>query len=142
LQAKVTREELQTQLRQAEVNYERAQQQADATVVRATAAGVASEIPIRLGDRVPVGAVLARLAKLDHMIAEVAVEAQMISQLRAGQPAQVRLASAPSRELEGRIRTISPLPSNNMTHSVEVEFDNPALLLVAGEPAEVRFVRP
>src|SRR5437016_6592276 len=88
LQAKVTREELQEQLRQAEVNYERAKLQADRTVVRATTAGVVSEIPVRLGDRVPGGAVLARLAKLDHMIAEVPVAAQMISELSLGQSAQ------------------------------------------------------
>ena len=142
LQAKVTRQELQGQLRQAEVNYERAKQQADATVVRATTAGVVSAIPIRLGDRVPGGAVLARLAKLDRMIAEVPVAAQMISELRVGQLAQVGLSSFSSREVQGRIRTINPLPSQNMTHVVEVEFDNPTLLLVAGQPAEVRFVKP
>jgi len=142
LQAKVTREELQEQLRQAEVNYERAKQQADATVVRATTAGVVSEIPIRVGDRVPGGTVLARLAKLDRMIAEVPVAAQMISELRVGQLAQVGLSSFSSREVQGRIRAINPLPSQNMTHVVEVEFDNPTLLLVAGQPAEVRFVRP
>jgi multidrug resistance efflux pump len=142
LQAKVTREELQTQLREAEVNYERAKRQADATVVRATTAGVVSEIPVRLGDRVPGGAVLAGLAKLDRMIAEVAVAAQMVSELRAGQTAQVRLSTLPPREVEGRIRAINPLPSQNMTHIVDVEFDNPTLLLVAGQPAEVRFMRP
>jgi multidrug resistance efflux pump len=142
LQAKVTREELQAQLRQARVNYERAKQQADATVVRATTAGVVSEISVRLGDRVPGGAVLTRLAKLDRMITEVPVAAQMISELGVGQTAQVRLSSLPSREVEGRIRAINPLPSRNMTHIVEVEFDNPTLLFVAGQPAEVRFVRP
>lgn len=142
LQAKVTREELQEQLRQAEVNYERARQQADATIVRATTDGVVSEIPVRLGDRVPGGAVLARLAKLDRMIAEVPVGAQMISQLRVGQASHVELTSVPPREVGGRIRTINPLPSQNMTHLVEVEFDNPTLLLVAGQPAEVRFLRP
>lgn len=142
LQAKVTREELQAQLSQAEVNYERARQQADATIVRATTAGVVSEIPARLGDRVPGGAVLARLAKLDRMIAEVPVASLMISQLRVGQASQVELTSVPPREVEGRIRTINPLPSQNMTHLVEVEFDNPTLLLVAGQPAEVRFLRP
>ncbi len=141
LQAKVTREELQAQLRQAEVNYERAKQQADAAVVRATTAGVVSEIPIRLGDRVPGGALLARLAKLDRMIVEVPVAGQMVSELRVGQSAQVRLPALPSREVEGRIRAINPLPSQNMTHIVEVEFDNPTLLLVAGQPAEVSFVR-
>lgn len=142
LQAKVTREELQAQLRQAEVNYERTKQQADATVVRATTAGVVSEIPIRLGDRVPGGTVLARLAKLDRMMAEVPVAAKMISELRVGQSAQVGLSSLPPREVEGRIRAINPLPSQNMTHIVEVEFDNPTLLLVAGQPAEIKFVRP
>jgi multidrug resistance efflux pump len=141
LQAKVTREELQAQLRQAEVNYERAKEQADATVVRATAAGVVSEIPVRLGDRVPSGAVLVRLAKLDQMIAEVQVAAQLISELRVGQSVQVRLPSSASREQAGRIRSISPLPSENLTHTVDVEFDNPTLLLLAGQPTEVRFVR-
>jgi multidrug resistance efflux pump len=142
LQAKVTREELQAQLRQAQANYERAKQQAEATVVRATTDGVVSEISIHLGDRVPGGAVLARLAKLDRMIADVPVAAQMISGLRVGQSAQVRLPSLPSHEVDARIRAISPLPSQNMTHVVEVEFDNPTLLLLAGQPAEVRFVRP
>jgi len=123
-------------------HYERAEGQADATVVRATTAGVVSAIPIRLGDRVPGGVVLARLAKLDRMIAEIHVAAQMISELRVGQSALVSLPSLPAREVEGRIRAINPLPAENMTHLVEVEFDNPTLLLVAGQPAEVRFVRP
>ena len=142
LQEKVTREELQEQFRQAEVNYERAMQQADATVVRATTSGVLSEIPVHLGDRVSGGTMLARLAKLDRMIVEVPVAAQMISELKVDQAAQVGLSSLPPRELHGRIRAINPLPSQNMTHIVEVEFDNPALLLVAGQPAEIRFIRP
>jgi hypothetical protein len=29
-----------------------------------------------------------------------------------------------------------------MTHTVEVQFDNPTLLLLTGQPAEVRFVKP
>jgi multidrug resistance efflux pump len=142
LQEKVTREELQEQLRRAEVNYERAKRQADATTVRATTAGVVSEIPVHLGDRVPGGAILARLAKLDRMIAEVPVAAQMIWELKVGQVAEVGLSSLPPRQVKGRIQAINPLPSQNMTHIVEVEFDNPTLLLVAGQPAEVRFMRP
>lgn len=142
LQAKVTREELEEQLRQAELNYERAKQQAAATVVRATTAGVISEIPVRVGDRVPGGTVLAHLAQLDRMIAEVPASARAISQLKVGQSARVELPTVPPREIEGHIRVISPLPSQNMTHMVEVEFANPALLLVAGQPAEVRFVAP
>jgi len=142
LQAMVTREELQEQLRQAQLKYQRAKEQAEAKVVRATQAGVVSEIPVRLGDHVSTGTVLARLAELDHMIAEVPVAARMIAELKVGQPAQVGLPSSPPRQVEGKIRVINPLPSPNMTHIVEVEFDNPTLMLLAGQGAEVRFAKP
>jgi hypothetical protein len=49
---------------------------------------------------------------------------------------------AVERQVEGKIRVIHPLPSPNMTHIVEVEFDNPTLLLLAGQSAEVRFSKP
>lgn len=139
LQAKVTRETLQQQLDQAQLNYQRAKEQAEGTLVRATEAGVVSEIPLHLGDHVPGGTVLVRLAKLDHLIAEVPVAARTIAELKVGQAAQVGLPSSPPSLVEGRIRVINPLPSPNMTHIVEVEFDNPTLLLLAGQAAEVRF---
>jgi multidrug resistance efflux pump len=139
LQALVTREELQEQLRQAQLKYQRAKEQAEEKVVRATQAGVVSEIPVHLGDHVSAGTILARLAELDHMIAEVPVAARMIAELKVGQPAQVQLPSTPPQQVQGKIRVINPLPSPNMTHMVEVEFDNPTLLLLAGQEAEVRF---
>jgi multidrug resistance efflux pump len=140
LQEKVTRAELHEQLHQAQLGYERAIQQLDAMVVRATTAGVVSEISAHLGDRVPGGTVLARMAELRRLLAEVPVAAQTISRLKVGQPARVRLSSSPARDLDGRILVINPLPSANMTHVVEVEFDNPTLLLLAGQPAQVRFL--
>jgi multidrug resistance efflux pump len=142
LQAMVSREELQEQLRQAQLKYQRAKEQSEEKVVRATQAGVVSEIPVHLGDHVSSGTTLARLAELDHMIAEVPVAASMIAELKVGQSAQVGLPSSPPRQVEGRIRVINPLPSPNMTHIVEVEFDNPTLLLLAGQAAEVRFSKP
>jgi multidrug resistance efflux pump len=142
LQAMVTREELREQLRQAQLKYQRAKEQAEEKVVRATQAGVVSEIPAHLGDHISAGTILVRLAELDHMIAEVPVAARMIAELKVGQSAQVGLPSSPPRQVEGRIRVINPLPSPNMTHIVEVEFDNPTLLLLAGQAAEVRFSKP
>jgi multidrug efflux pump subunit AcrA (membrane-fusion protein) len=103
---------------------------------------VLAEIPVRLGDRVPEGTILARLAELDRMIAEVPVAAEMIAGLRTGQSALVNLPSNPPRQVEGKIHVINPLPEANMTHTVEVQFDNPTLLLLTGQPAEVRFVKP
>ena len=75
------------------------------------------------------------------MIAEVPVAAGMIAKLSVGQQARVRLSSS-GEEIDGRLGVINPLPSPNMTHRVEVEFDNPTLLLLAGQPAEVRFLAP
>ena len=142
LQAKVERQEMQEQLRQAELKYQQAKRRVEGTLVRATASGVLAEVPVRLGDRVPEGTILARLAQLDRMIAEVPVAAEMIAGLRTGQSALVNLPSNPPRQVEGKIHVINPLPEANMTHTVEVQFDNPTLLLLAGQPAEVRFVKP
>jgi hemolysin D len=142
VQAQVVHEELAEQLRQAQLKYQRAKQQAGAKVVCATQDGVVSEIPVHLGDHVFAGANLVRVAELDHMVAEVPVAARMISELHVGQAAQITLPTAPPREVAGKIRLINPLPSPNMTHLVEVEFDNPTLLLLAGQSAEVRFSKP
>jgi multidrug resistance efflux pump len=142
VQTQVVHEELAEQLRQAQLKYQRAKHQAEAKVVRATQDGVVSEIPVHLGDHVFLGANLIRVAELDHMVAEVPVAARMISELHVGQLAQISLPTAPPREVAGKIRLINPLPSPNMTHLVEVEFDNPTLLLLAGQSAEVRFSKP
>ncbi|MBZ5630215.1 MAG: efflux RND transporter periplasmic adaptor subunit [Acidobacteriia bacterium] len=139
LEAQVTRQELQEHLRQAELKYEQARQQFDATIVRATEDAVVADIPVRLGDRVPGGTILVRLAELDNMVADVPVAARIVAELKVGQRSLVTLPSTPPRQVEGRISIIHPLPAANMTHTVEVEFHNPTLLLLAGQPAEVRF---
>jgi multidrug resistance efflux pump len=142
LQARVSREELQGQLNELDLKYEEARQRVDATEVRATETGVVAEVLVGLGDRVPGGSILVRLAQLNHMIAGVPVAANMISQLQVGQLAMIQLPSSPPQQVEGKIRVISPLPSANMTHLIEVEFENPTRLLLAGQPTEVRFVKP
>jgi len=142
LQARASRQELEEQLRELELRYEEAKQRVDAAEVRATETGVVAEVPVRLGDRVPEGSLLARLAQLNQMVAEVPVAANMISQLQVGQLATIQLPSSPPQQVDGTIRMISPLPSANMTHLIEVEFKNPTRLLLAGQPTEVRFVKP
>jgi HlyD family secretion protein len=142
LESVVKREELQEQLRQAQLKYQRAREQAEAKIVRATKPGVLSDIPVHIGDHVSTGVILARLAELDHLIAEVPVASRMIAQLKVGQAADIRLPTSPPLQVKGEIRLINPLPSQNMTHIVEVKFDNPTLLLLAGQAAEVRFSKP
>lgn len=142
LEAKVTRQDLLEQLRQADVKYQEARQRMDESVIVATQDGVIAEIPVKLGDRVPSGTVMAKLAELRRMVADVPVAASMIASLQVGETVSVKLPSTPPTDVKGKIRTINPLPSPNMTHNVEVEFENPTLLLLAGQPAEARFTKP
>jgi multidrug resistance efflux pump len=114
----------------------------DGTVVRATQDGVVAEIPVRLGERLSEGTLLVQLTQLNPLVAEVQVAAAMVDILHIGQPAYVQLPSIPPRKVQGIVRVINPLPAANMTHTVEVEFKNPSLQLLAGQPAEVMFLKP
>jgi hemolysin D len=142
LEASVSRQDLIEQLRQADLKYQQAKQRVSEAVVTATQDGVVSEIPVKIGDRVPTGTVVAQLAELRRMVADVPVAATMISKLEVGESVSIKLPSTPPTTIQGTIHTINPLPSPNMTHNVEVQFDNPTMLLLAGQPAEVRFQRP
>jgi multidrug resistance efflux pump len=139
LESRATRQDLIEQLRQADLKYQQAKQRVSEAVVCATENGVVAEIPVKIGDRVPSGTVVSQLAELRRMVADVPVAAAMISKLETGGSALIKLPSSPPTQVEGKIHVINPLPSANMTHNVEVEFDNPTMLLLAGQPAEVRF---
>jgi multidrug resistance efflux pump len=142
LEARVTRQDLIEQLRQADLKYQQAKQRVGEAIVCATQPGVVSEIPVKIGDRIPSGTVVTQLAELRRMVADVPVAASMISKLEVGEAVSIRLPSTPPTEVQGKINVINPLPSANMTHNVEVEFENPTMLLLAGQPSEVRFERP
>lgn len=142
LEARVTRQDLIEQLRQADLKYQQAKQRVGDAIVCATQPGVVSEIPVKIGDRIPSGTVVTQLAELRRMVADVPVAASMISKLEVGEAVSIRLPSTPPTEVRGKINVINPLPSANMTHNVEVEFENPTMLLLAGQPSEVRFERP
>ena len=110
--------------------------------VRATRPGVVVELPVKIGDQVSSGTLLARIADLDSIIVEVQVAGRLVNALRVGQAAQISLPTLPPRQERGVIRTISPLPSGNMNHVVEVLLPNQSGELLSGQPAQVRFVKP
>ena len=142
LQARASHEELRAQIDELELKHEEAERRVEAMEVRATEPGVIAEVSVGLGDRVPGGTLLVRMAQLSRMVAAVPVAATMISQLRVGQFAMVQVPSSPPQQVEGKIRMISPLPSANMTHLIEIEFENETRLLLAGQPTEEKFVKP
>jgi multidrug resistance efflux pump len=110
------------------------------TKVRATSSGVVCTVSVKVGDQVSVGAPLVVVSRMDRITVNVPVAASMIASLHKFQQAQIILPTMPPQPVLGAIRTINPLPSANMTHNVEVEFDNPTGQLLTGQPAQVRFV--
>jgi multidrug resistance efflux pump len=110
------------------------------TKVRATSSGVVCTVSVKVGDQVSVGAPLVVVSRMDRITVNVPVAASMIASLHKFQQAQIILPTMPPQLVLGAIRAISPVPSANMTHNVEVEFDNPTGQLLTGQPAQVRFV--
>ena len=142
VETQLEREELEQQFRRADLVYQDCKRKIGQSLVRAPERAVVAEVSAHVGDRLSAGVLLARLAELQTMMVEVPVAADMISQLRVHQPATVQLPTIPVREVQGSIRIINPLPAANMTHSVQVEFGNGGLDLLAGQPAKVRFLEP
>jgi multidrug efflux pump subunit AcrA (membrane-fusion protein) len=120
---------------------EAAERQAGESAVRSTVAGIVVDLPVKVGDEVSAGAVLARLATLKELLVEVPVAASMINALRVGQTAAVFLPTIPPQRVNGSVLTINPIPRPNLTHMVEVRFPNGSGAIFSGQPAEVVFQR-
>ena len=106
-------------------------------MVRAGGDALVAEITVKPGDRILAGAPLLKLATVNPMIVDVDVPPSIVNTLARGDAAIVRVGAA-AKEYTGRIRTIAPLPSDGGAHTLEIEFDNPAAALLAGQTAHVR----
>jgi membrane fusion protein (multidrug efflux system) len=113
-----------------------------AATVKASGPGVVTELLAHPGDQVYGGAPLVRLAVLNPLLVEVQVAPGLINALRRGQAAAVTLPGMEAGQVGGSIAAVSPIPNRNGNHTVQVRFENPDGQLLAGQPAEVRFVLP
>jgi HlyD family secretion protein len=107
--------------------------------IKAPAAGTIAEIRVSRGDVVPSGAVLARIADLAQLVAEVQVPSEHVPRLRIGAPASVSISAASPVAARGVIRSIEPTPGANGTHRVVVSFTAPGDLILTGQAANVSF---
>ena len=140
------RADYQGRLKEAESRADLAQQRVasarralDDAIVKATTAGVVTDITVDIGDRPAVGAPLVSIARLNELVVEVPIASTLVNVLRPGQRATVVLPTLPKERVVGRIGSINPIPAPNMTHRVEVEFTNTAGRLLSGQPAQVVF---
>lgn len=136
--------QMRSRLEQARLRLQRAEEavkQAKARLaqkeLRAEKPAVVVEIPVGVGDSVAAGMPLIRLAEMDKLIARLEVDARMVNMLSEGQRASVLLPV--NVQVDGKIRSISPVPSENLTHTVDIVFENATGKLLVGQPAKVRF---
>jgi multidrug efflux pump subunit AcrA (membrane-fusion protein) len=149
LQVEVTRRQQFEQLQELRSRYQKAaqalkvaQQRLSDATVKATSEGVVVELPVKAGDQVAAGTMLARVARLDVLVAKVEVGARVVNALHLKQRALVTLPSVPPQNVEGMVTTISPVPTEDMNHIIEVEFRNDLGTLWSDQPAEVHFLGP
>jgi multidrug resistance efflux pump len=111
------------------------------TIIKATSPGVVVQLPVKIGDQIFTGNPLLELAQLKYLNVEVSVNARLNNALRRGQKATVKVGiGETAQKFNGEIVTINPLPSENMSHIVEIQFENPTDALLVGQIAAIHFL--
>jgi multidrug efflux pump subunit AcrA (membrane-fusion protein) len=110
------------------------------TVIRATQDGVVVGVPVSAGDQIYTGTTLTEMSQIDRLIVEVPVSSRLVNSLQVDQGAVIQIGTdSNSFQMDGRIVSINPLPSDDFNHLVKVQFSNPNDLLLVGQPAKVHF---
>ncbi len=110
-------------------------------IVRATEAGIITELPVTVGAQIHAGNAVVGLAKLGQLKIEVPVSGRLINALSPHQEALIQIGTrVTAQKFEGKIATVNPLPTENLNYLVEVEFANPTNSLIIGQLAQVQFL--
>ncbi|MGL5806606.1 MAG: response regulator [Xenococcaceae cyanobacterium] len=111
-------------------------------IIKATSAGVVTELPHAIGTQIYTDNTLTVITEIKQLKAEVAVNARLINALPLDRQATLKvLTAAGSQQFTGKIVTINPIPLENLSHTVEVQFNNPTNLLLVGQPVAVNFLK-
>lgn len=109
--------------------------------VKATTSGVVTELPVTIGDQLYNGNPLIKLANLQQLTVEIAVNARLVNAFHPGQPALIKVGMEPgAKEFQGKVFTINPLPSENLNHGITVKFENSQNSLLLGQVAIVQLL--
>jgi HlyD family secretion protein len=111
----------QARVAQRKALYELRRSQADALRVRAGLEGVLQVVPVQVGQRVPAGTNLARVAVPGRLKAELRIPETQARDIEIGQRASVDTRNG---EVEGRVARIDPAAQNG-TVLVDVTFTGP-----------------
>jgi HlyD family secretion protein len=114
----------------------------DGTVVlpKSSTPGAPGETGIKVGDTVGNGQTILRLADVTRLKVEIPVSAEAARQIKAGEPATIRLDAFPGRTFSGRVATVlraSEVPTGYDRGRVTVTVDNPDNELKPGMTGKV-----
>ncbi len=125
------------QLRVAELNLEH-------SVVRAPLSGTVMELPIKLGELVQPGIMVARITRLDGLYVKALVDEVDLGRLGIGQSAEITFDTVPDKKFAARLFEISPgvsvekLKSRNVT--IKLKILDPPVFLRPGMSADVEII--
>ena len=112
----------------------------DKIAVKATQPGVVVELPLAVGDRIYTGNPLIVMAQINQLKIDVPVHARLINALHIGQKASIKVGVGKvSQIFTGKVISINPLPSKDLTHKVEVKFENLTDSILVGQAAAINF---
>lgn len=110
-------------------------------VIKATEAGIVTELPVVVGDRIYEGHSVVQLAKLERIKVAVEVNSRIINALDKQQEAIIQIGEGvTAQKFAGKIATVNPIPNEKLNYSVEVEFANPSNSSIVGQLARVQFL--
>jgi len=134
-------DELETDLRKAELQLEEAQERLKLRTILSTIDGVVTERLMAPGDYVGEAPIL-KLASLDPLKVEVVVPARRFGSTRRGMKAQVMPESPVGGTYPGKVTIVDKVvDAASSTFIVRVDFSNPGLKVPSGLKCRVHFVR-
>jgi multidrug efflux pump subunit AcrA (membrane-fusion protein) len=113
-------------------------------VLSAPYAGTVLAVPVRLGDTVPPGTVVAIVGDLSRLRVETTdVDEYLIGRLRIGQPVELSVDALPGQTLTGRVESVSLVAQtgtgSRLHYPVTVALDRADPALRASMTARLRF---
>jgi len=126
-------------LKQMQARFDDANVRLTDPFIKAPRAGVVTEVVAQPGDRLMPGALVARLAVIDHVQIDVDVTPLLANAIAVGGPAEVSIPAVSLDRAAATVHAIAPLPADNGKYVVQLSLPNPRRARLAGLAADVTF---
>jgi len=127
-------------LTQAEVDVKVARLNLEKTRIRASFAGIVTDVKLSPKERIDGGRELFTLVDISRIKVKAKVLESEVGKVVAGREVDLRFSAFPDRAFRGRIEAVSPvIDAEDKTCAVHVAMDNPSEEIKPGMHAEVEF---